>query len=220
MTIKFCVFGEGKNDIGKTDLDGAVLTEGCYASFTKKAAAGKNLICVKAARFPKKFPGGKKRKADNKLKGFIGHGYLAAREAATMQVDWLIIGTDADKGELCRIREEFETGYDLAIEKDHDVANIKLIALVPLVKLESWLLADEKAFKKVAGFERGKLPKNPEEMHGQTDPKDHLDKLFTDKRRLRPDTEILRQIARQSSPEVLKSQCKYSYTPFFESVIK
>lgn len=227
MTAKYCVFGEGPNDIGYVEWGGSgkLIQEGCYAGFLKAVKKRKDFECLKAVSFiGLKGPGSHKNRPV--LQGFRRHAYYAARMAATAGADILLIGTDVDRGRtsqstyhdrvkyLSKYREEFEDGYKIACAENPAVEQLRVIVIVPLCKLESWLIVDEKAFSDVAGFQRGVLQKHPEEMCGQTDAKEFMDSRFKDNDRTKPDTAMLYEIALKSSPNVLEKMCPVSYPPF------
>ena len=229
MTTTYCVFGEGPNDIGVIDwTTREIKQEGCYSGFFRAAREISHLDCLKAVELKNlKLPGhGRKRPVAKRLKGFTHHSYYAARMAATAGADFLLIGTDVDRGRgsesthskrvksLRQYRKEFEEGFKIACEDNPSVKQIQLVVIVPLCKLETWLLADEKAFFKAAGLKRGELPKQLELMHGQTDAKTFLHSLFKKHEREVPDTKILFNIALKSSPDVLSEMCPVSYKPF------
>jgi len=230
MTYKYCVFGEGPNDIGIVAYgnDKKISLEGCYAGYLRAAFPVMDLKCLMAKTLKNiKLPGqGMKRKADNKLNGYGRKAYYAARMAATDGADILLIGADVDRGRdsessdqkriksLGKYRKEFEEGFKIACKEDPTVENIRLFIIVPLCKLESWILADEKAFFKVTGFKRGDLPKQPEKMYGLTDSKTFLDSIFEKHGKEAPGTEMLFKIAMKSSPDVMRVHCPHSYTPF------
>lgn len=232
MTAKYCVFGEGKNDIGEVEWGGGgkLSQEGCYSGFLKATKYYTGLKCLKAVELKevgKTSDNGKIKSLKTKTKQ-TKKAYFASRMAATEGADVLIIGRDVDKANVpgsrhldrvrCvkKYREEFEAGYTLACKDDPAVERVHLVVIVPLCELEAWLLADEKAFSAVAGFQRGKLTQNPEEIHGETGAKEYLDSLFLKHGRKAPDTPVLYKIATKSSPAVLKRMCPVSYAPFLE----
>ena len=230
MTYTYCVFGEGPNDIGIVAYgdNNKISQEGCYAGYLKAAFPVKDLKCRRAEKLKNiKLPGeGMKRSVANKLTGYRYHAYYAARMAATDGADILLIGADVDRGRsanstaaervkaLHNYRKEFADGYKIACKENPSVEQIRFFIIVPLCKLESWLLADEKAFFKATGIKRGELPKQPEKMFGVTDSKIILNSLFEKRGKGTPCTAILFDIARKSSPDVLSVMCPNSYTPF------
>jgi len=224
--ISFSVRGEGPNDYGVVDLHtGQIHQEGCYAAFLAKAASRHKLTCVGAGPFPKKLPGGKRKPA---LRGFERHSFYATLEAVEQGARCVVIGTDTDRGLKARRRHlpkaclakyaQLHAGHQKAVQLRPEAANVVLVCLVPLVKLETWLLADPRSTRRVAGFDRGELPKKPEELYGQTDAKELLNGLFRSHRMPKPDTEVKAQMAAEARPDVLAQQCPVSYPPFLECV--
>jgi hypothetical protein len=121
----------------------------------------------------------------NNLKGFAQHSYLAIIEAVLHGVDIVVIGTDADTkaksvgAKVCQNkREALRRGYQKALADRPSASPAPaLVRIVPLPKLEAWLLADEKAFRKATQRIRGTLPKPAEELRGQNDAKLILQRL-------------------------------------------
>ena len=227
--IHVAVRGEGPNDYGEVEIgtDRAV-RDGCYIAFVRRAAPAGQVECVSAGRFPKKFPGGKRKRGLPLLKGFEPHAFYGTLEAFEARANWLVIGTDTDRGldgrrsklaEACLERyQQLQEGHRKAAEFRPEVTSVGLVALVPMVKLESWLLADHDGFEMAAGFPRGRLPKNPEELYGQTDAKDLLDSLFRSQGRPPPGTPVKAELAHAASPSILAQQCPVSYPPFLGAV--
>lgn len=224
QSVKLMVRGEGANDYGVLDMaTGQVVQEGCYVAFVRAVATGRVLQCVNAGRFPKKLPGGAKRRAP-KLRGFERHSFYSTLEALERGADWLVIGTDTDRGkgrrrrklpEACREKyEQLRHGHKKAVLLRPEAAKVGLVCLVPLVKLESWLLADEEAFQKVTGFARGDLPGRPERLYGQTDAKKVLDMMFHGRGQTPPGTGTKSDLAAAARPPVLSRECPVSYPPF------
>ena len=233
MTAKIVVRGEGPNDYGQWDYAKDRLKEtGCYEKFVRTAAVCYQpqikLCCIFAGSFPKKLPGGSKKKKSPNLKGFERHAFYSALEAVEVGAEWLVVGVDTDRGlrgEKKRLPQanqqnytQLHSGFEKARQFRAEVANLKFIALVPLVKLESWLLADSRGFYDACGFERGVLPKHPEELYGTCDAKDHLNTIFVNNQRNPPDTSGKAAIAAKSKPSVLKCECPVSYPPFLRYV--
>ena len=226
--LRVAVYGEGPGDYGEWDpVVDQLGQEGCYLAFVRTAASRCDFECIKAGRFPLPLPGRKKRRVP-KLKGFEPHSFYATLEAALDDGDVLVIGTDTDHGvggkkrrlpDACRRKyEELRSGYEKAPEFMPAASSVSLVRLVPLVKLESWLLADEGGFRSAAGFARGRLPKKPEELYGQTDAKDQLNRLFRDNGRSAPNTRVKAQLACAARPPVLRQQCPNSHPQFADDV--
>ena len=228
--IRVAVRGEGPDDYGKVDSRTArVVREGCYVAFVRRAAEPRMFDCVSAGRFPKKLPGGFRKTRVPKLRGFERHSFYATLEAKEAGADWLVIGTDTDRGlggskrhlpKACVQKYgQLRSGYEKATNFRPETTKVGFVCLVPLVKLESWLLADEEAFRAVARFPRGALPKSPEKLYGSTDAKALLDKLFHDRRREAPDTAAKARLAAAATPAVLTQQCPISYPRFHQQVV-
>ena len=218
MRIPFCVYGEGRDDYGHVDpTTGEVVHEGCYVQFLRRVASGRALCCLAAGRAFRKLPGRKRPPA--RLKHFALQAYYATREAIEIGALWVVIGADADARlkqrpndtggrTACRgIREEFEEGYRAAISTCPDTAGMRLVRIVPLSRLESWLLGDPAAFHKVTGRQRPKLPYPPERLWGKQETKDLL-------RRFAPQASKP-ELARAARPRTLARNCPISY-PLFQ----
>lgn len=235
MNLRVAVRGEGPNDFGRWDVRRRRLEqEGCYLAFLKTAisddvrGAGAVFDCIFAGRFPKKLPGSRHKRGLPRLKGFERHAFYSTLEAREEGADWLVIGTDADRGleekkrrlpAACRERySQLRKGYEKAKRFRSETAQVGFVPLVPLVKLESWLLADEKGFRKAAGFERGPLPEKPEELYGSTDAKRYLDSLFRRHRKRDADTSDKARLAEETSAQALARECPVSYPPFLKNV--
>jgi hypothetical protein len=233
MMVKTVVRGEGPNDYGRWDYAGEMLEEeGCYGAFVRTAATNYQpqveLRCVFAGPFPKKLPGGSSNKKSPKLTGFERHAFYSALEAVELGAEWLVVGVDTDRGLMGekkrlpqanqRNYKQLFSGFKKAEEFRAEVAHLKFIALVPCVKLESWLLADSQGFYDACGFERGALPKHPEELYGTCDAKTHLNTIFEEKHRDPPDTSCKAAIAARSRPLELERVCPLSYPPFLRYV--
>ncbi|MBM4043802.1 MAG: hypothetical protein FJ279_01690 [Planctomycetes bacterium] len=237
MTLRLAVRGEGPSDYGRWDhSQDRQEQEGCYLAFVRAALAQDpgelplELNCVSAGRFPRKLPGGKAKRKLPRLKGFERHAFYATLEASQQGAQCLVIGADTDRGlegkktrlpQACLERyEQFRVGHEKATKFHGATEGVRLVALVPLVKLESWLLADENAFRSAAGFERGVLPRMPEELYGQTDAKEHLTRLFRKHSRGEPEVADKARLALAASPKVLSNECPISYPPFLDGVRK
>jgi hypothetical protein len=224
LRVQYHIWGEGPDDVGRPDPRGKRAKEGCIDAFVDQAAGGEiALECTRAGylKHLKKLPG-PRRKWQRGLKGFALHGYIATREALLDGADWVIVSTDTDRESgarrqrdierIChRKRQELATGHRKAIEDALDDASTRLVREVPLRKLEAWLLADARAFKAAVGKPRPKLPKKPEELGGQSDPKLILDASGGSSRKL--------EIARACRPSALSSQCPVSYPPFLDDIL-
>lgn len=238
MRVRVAVRGEGPNDYGRWNpLQGRLEQEGCYLAFVRAAVLQEahsgtpvHFQCIKADRYAKPLPGGKLRRRIPPLQGFESHAFYSTLEAMHEGARWLVIGTDTDRGlqgrktdlpEACIQRyEQFRSGYDKAITLVPEARGVSLVVVVPLVKLESWLLADEKGFREAAGFHRGSLPKKPEELYGKTDAKEYLDQLYSSHGKKSPGTSEKARLAASASPPVLGRECSISYPLFLDDIIR
>ena len=228
-SLRVVVRGEGPNDYGRWDFQAdRLLEEGCYMAFVRRAEGRRRLECIKAGRFPVPRPGRRKKRGIPRMAGFEPHAFYATLEAAEEGADLLVIGTDTDRGvggrrkqlpQACRRKyQQLRSGHEKAVAFRPAAAKVRLVCLVPLVKLESWLLADARALPRAAGLARSPLPSKPEELYGRTDAKAVLDRLFEGRGLRKPDTAAKARLAAAARPSALTEHCPVSYPPFSSQV--
>ena len=95
------------------------------------------------------------------------------------------------------------------------------LCIVPKETIESWLLADEKAYPSIP--DKPKLPSKPEELWGRRRDKNsnHPYNYFVrvlDQFRLPDNRDTYTQIAKKTSIEVLKFRCHESFGQFYRDL--
>ncbi len=149
-----------------------------------------------------------------------GHGAKALMcklMARSGRYDLVVFMADADsrkRADWCRIRDEISDGFTR-------VQGVEGVPCVPMSTSESWLLADQDAWRRMGLGKLAILPKRPESIWGaRNEPRsNHPHQLF---RRVCieakvPDSRETRvQLADFASVEALRSRCPISFAAFVE----
>ena len=208
MAIKVIVCGEGPTDVGKMDCD------------TSKWIPGPAIAYIKNASTPKlQIDGIQKNKLPRiqKAKCKKGHSVKAerlCRYAILKSYKVAICYVDCDNNDFEAIYSDISCGFSFYSNQ------VIGIPMIPKAMIESWLLADEKAFIKVFGKKPSKppLPKKPESLWGKKEdpnsnyPKNVL-KLIVSQFNNKPE-DWRYALARNSNSKTLLLKCPESYGRF------
>jgi hypothetical protein len=208
MAIKAIVCGEGPTDVGKMDCD------------TSKWIPGPAIAYIKNASTPKlQIDGIQKNKLPRiqKAKCKKGHSVKAerlCRYAILKSYKVAICYVDCDNNDFETIYQDITFGFSFYSNQ------VIGIPMIPKAMIESWLLADEKAFIKVFGKKPSKppLPKKPESLLGKKEdpnsnyPKNVL-KLIVSQFNNKPE-DWRYALARNSNSKTLLLKCPESYGRF------
>jgi len=208
MAIKVIVCGEGPTDVGKMDCD------------TSKWIPGPAIAYIKNASTPKlQIDGIQKNKLPRiqKAKCKKGHSVKAerlCRYAILKSYKVAICYVDCDNNDFETIYQDITFGFSFYSNQ------VIGIPMIPKAMIESWLLADEKAFIKVFGKKPSKppLPKKPESLWGKKEdpnsnyPKKVL-KLIVSQFNNKPE-DWRYALARNSNSKTLLLKCPESYGRF------
>jgi hypothetical protein len=208
MAIKVIVCGEGPTDVGKMDCD------------TSKWIPGPAIAYIKNASTPKlQIDGIQKNKLPRiqKAKCKKGHSVKAerlCRYAILKSYKVAICYVDCDNNDFETIYQDITFGFSFYSNQ------VIGIPMIPKAMIESWLLADEKAFIKVFGKKPSKppLPKKPESLLGKKEdpnsnyPKNVL-KLIVSQFNNKPE-DWRYALARNSNSKTLLLKCPESYGRF------
>lgn len=217
------VCGEGPHDVGRIDqwsIKSKTMTvqEGWLQPLIRKYVSDDvEFEIVPRARLVK-LPGPPKAPLPQ------GHGtkaFLAKFRAQSSACDVVIFMLDADTSDdaiWAQKVEEVRAGFDRV--NGESVA----IACIPKSASESWLLADEMAWKKITATEVT-LPRDPENLWGRRDdPRgDHPHRCFAktcDEAGLEDCTDVRRQLMEASSLDALKAKCPVSFGAFDTDVAR
>jgi len=214
MAIKVIVCGEGPTDVGKMDCD------------TSKWIPGPAIAYIKNASTPKlQIDGIQKNKLPRiqKAKCKKGHSVKAerlCRYAILKSYKVAICYVDCDNNDFETIYQDITFGFSFYSNQ------VIGIPMIPKAMIESWLLADEKAFIKVFGKKPSKppLPKKPESLWGKKEdpnsnyPKKVL-KLIVSQFNNKPE-DWRYALARNSNSKTLLLKCPISYGRFFYDMEK
>jgi len=192
--INVLLCGEGVTEYGRIGKDGVLQV------LMLKCVGGKELSFVVRTR------GDIKRY--NILPIRNNSGDLTARKIAAMakQADCRHIAyhRDEDNQGFREMYAQVEAYFSVAREK-----GMKCVAVVPVHMTESWLLADEKAFRSTPT--KPALPKKPEETWGNPDsrnhPKKYLERVL-EQFEMERNAESMAEIAEKIDVEILKKKCK------------
>ena len=208
MAIKVIVCGEGPTDVGKMDCD------------TSKWIPGPAIAYIKNASTPKlQIDGIQKNKLPRiqKAKCKKGHSVKAerlCRYAILKSYKVAICYVDCDNNDFETIYQDITFGFSFYSNQ------VIGIPMIPKAMIESWLLADEKAFIKVFGKKPSKppLPKKPESLWGEKSdpesnyPKNVLNRIVTQFKR-KPDSWRY-DLACKANTNILSKKCPVSYGRF------
>ena len=208
MAIKVIVCGEGPTDVGKMDCDTSKWIPGPAIAYIKNASTKKLQIDgIQKNKLPR----------IQKAKCKKGHSVKAerlCRYAILKSYKVAICYVDCDNNDFEAIYSDISCGFSFYSNQ------VIGIPMIPKAMIESWLLADEKAFIKVFGKKPSKppLPKKPESLWGKKEdpnsnyPKNVLKRVvsqFNDK----PE-DWRYALARNSSSKTLSIKCPVSYGKF------
>ncbi|HPV00639.1 MAG TPA: hypothetical protein PLR23_06680 [Candidatus Cloacimonas acidaminovorans] len=208
MAIKVIVCGEGPTDVGKKDCDTSEWIPGPAIAYIKNASTPKLQIDgIQKNKLPR----------IQKAKCKKGHSVKAerlCRYAILKSYKVAICYVDCDNNDFETIYQDITFGFSFYSNQ------VIGIPMIPKAMIESWLLADEKAFIKVFGKKPSKppLPKKPESLWGKKEdpnsnyPKKVL-KLIVSQFNNKPE-DWRYALARNSNSKTLLLKCPESYGRF------
>ena len=208
MAIKVIVCGEGPTDVGKMDCDTSKWIPGPAIAYIKNASTKKLQIDgIQKNKLPR----------IQKAKCKKGHSVKAerlCRYAILKSYKVAICYVDCDNNDFEAIYSDISCGFSFYSNQ------VIGIPMIPKAMIESWLLADEKAFIKVFGKKPSKppLPKKPESLWGKKEdpnsnyPKKVL-KLIVSQFNNKPE-DWRYALARNSNSKTLLLKCPESYGRF------
>jgi len=208
MAIKVIVCGEGPTDVGKMDCDTSKWIPGPAIAYIKNASTKKLQIDgIQKNKLPR----------IQKAKCKKGHSVKAerlCRYAILKSYKVAICYVDCDNNDFEAIYSDISCGFSFYSNQ------VIGIPMIPKAMIESWLLADEKAFIKVFGKKPSKppLPKKPESLWGKKEdpnsnyPKNVL-KLIVSQFNNKPE-DWRYALARNSNSKTLLLKCPESYGRF------
>ncbi|CAO81540.1 hypothetical protein [Candidatus Cloacimonas acidaminovorans] len=208
MAIKVIVCGEGPTDVGKKDCDTSEWIPGPAIAYIKNASTPKLQIDgIQKNKLPR----------IQKAKCKKGHSVKAerlCRYAILKSYKVAICYVDCDNNDFETIYQDITFGFSFYSNQ------VIGIPMIPKAMIESWLLADEKAFIKVFGKKPSKppLPKKPESLWGKKEdpnsnyPKNVL-KLIVSQFNNKPE-DWRYALARNSNSKTLLLKCPESYGRF------
>ena len=125
---------------------------------------------------------------------------------------------DCDHQDFDKVYRDIHNEFDNVLKH-----NVKRLIIIPKETIESWLLADGKAYPSIPNNPR--VPSKPEEIWGQrSDPKSYHPYNFFVRVLAQfylPDNrETYAQIAEKADIEVLKRRCPKSFGQFFKDLEK
>jgi len=233
MTETVLLLGEGPTDYGIPGKYSEAWKEGPVQPLVRKSVNKKlSFECIlkndlKEIKLQGKRPHIKEKPAIAALKLCL--------YAKKHKYNKVILFSDADREQGTKntpgeAKKRFEKVYQTISENAAPVTKNGEIIFVPMVALkmiESWLMADEKAYKKCYGKEpvTPTLPSKPEFIWGKKKdgdsnyPKNYLKRVLNQFNE-NPCRETYHEIAEQMDIETLKSKCAVSYKRFFDDVQK
>ena len=211
--IRVLVCGEGIHDIGTT---GPEQDDGWLQPLLRKLA-GDDLEIVTVRRQQLYIDRREKRRLQPLPQGH-GANALACKVRANLgDYDLVVFMADADSNERQvwrRKRSDILNGFSR-------IPGVEGIACVPMSASESWLLADEGAWREVGLRDTAELPSQPEMIWGRrNDPQSNHPHQFFRRICTRADVSDSRStrvsLAVRSRIQALEARCPISFTPFAE----
>ena len=229
-TIEYLMTGEGVTDFGQRVYGSTAWEEGPAAVLVRKCAeeVGAEIVLDFVER--KKV---ENLKLGRQLKGLSGKAVPARRFYMLMRntgYEHGIYYCDADRDAGARntkhqAEERFHKVYDeVDVGANPDPEDKRVVPMVALRMIESWLLSDENAFQSGKKTGKGKksvsVPSEPEMLWGDKRdpnsnyPKCYLDRLHQYYYQRDPGREDYVSIAEESSVEVIAQRCPISFGRF------
>lgn len=224
MTISVLILGEGSTDVGVVDIYGQ-WDKGCIINLLEKINPAINLefipppnkrdiSTIKTVR----------KKGDPRLEGhgkIIQKLILLARKNRIV-FDLVVYYGDTDKesgtsNTVLQARRASQQAYEQAYEA-FSYFDVDGIPIIPLRMLESWLLADERAFLRAFGIQAS-IPNNPELAWGDKNdpgsnhPKKLLERILNSGG-IQSDRESFCELVDHIQIHNLESKCQISFPPF------
>lgn len=227
------MFGEGPTDYGNRKYGTMEWEEGCLQPIIRKSVQGKGItfFCTTKEEVKNK----RLQRTGTKLKG---HGVKAfklcelAREMGN--IDNIICYVDGDRETDSRksehearkrvreIHDDIVNGFQQYSEERSQSS----IPMVPCKMIESWLLADEKAFRRAFGNipRAPSLPQHPELIWGTKNdpnsdhPKNYLKRVLDQYRDTSLNRDTYKTIAENTDIGALREKCPISFEQFYTDI--
>lgn len=219
MALKVIVCGEGSTDVGTREYGSDAWINGPAIPYIHNASPiGLSIMGISSKELECQVPVLRR----NPPKGFGVKAYRLSAYAKRNGYDVAICYVDCDKYkdiDLFPIRhQEIDNGFTIA---DTGVIGIPMI---PKRMMESWLLADEKAYQTLFDKipDNPRLPRKPEELRGDKHnpdsdyPKHYLARVLTQFNE--SGTDWFYDIASNSDIETLRQKCPESYETFYKDI--